>query len=320
MVGGTPGYYNIGCQSSIIVNRGDLQAARPAAKLDMAPTSPGSLKSLTRDKLRGLMTLPTDDFWPQTQARQFRERLKQGEVVLGCFLSLGSPLTAEIMATAGNEWTVIDLEHGAGDENLALAQMQALAARRTISIVRVESTARQRVHRILDFGAHGIMFPRVETVEDAKAAVAAMRYPPTGVRGVAFSNRACGYGANSRPYIEGSQSLITIVQIESPTAVSNVEAIAAVDGVDVLFIGPSDLSHSMGMLGQFDNPEFIDAISRTAAAALSQGKHCGVLLPNGKELPKYHDRGYRVIASGTDATLLNSAATAHMQSLRDELK
>ncbi len=266
------------------------------------------------------MTTPLSDLWPQAQAARFHQRLEGGETVLGCFLNFGSAQTAELMAAAGYEWACIDLEHGAGDEQMALGQMQALATRQCITIVRVESTARQRVHRILDFGAHGIMFPRVDTVEDARAAVAAMRYPPAGVRGVAFSNRACGYGSNSRPYMEGSKALLTIVQVESPTAVANAEAIAAVEGVDVLFIGPADLSHSMGMLGNFDHPDFIAAIRRTAEAARSQGKHCGILLPSMKEFRKFFDLGYRVIASGSDAMLLNSAATSHVQLLHNELQ
>jgi 4-hydroxy-2-oxoheptanedioate aldolase len=223
------------------------------------------------------------------------------------------------MAAAGYDWALIDLEHGAGDEREALAQLQALAARRCLAIVRVESTARQRVHRVLDFGAHGIMFPRIHTAEEARAAVAAMRYPPVGVRGVAFSNRACQYGANFRPYLEGSTALLTIVQIESPTAVENADAIAAVEGVDVLFIGPSDLSHSLGILGEFEHPNFVAAVQRTAQAALSHGKHCGILLLNPKDIKRYLDAGYRFIAAGSDAVLLNNAARSLVQSLQKDL-
>lgn len=248
----------------------------------------------------------------------FRDQLARGEAVLGCFLSLGSSATAELMANAGYDWGLIDLEHGAGDERDALSQMQALAAGGSIAIVRVESTARQRVHRILDFGAHGIMFPRIDTAEDAKAAVAAMRYPPDGVRGVAFSNRAGGYGSNFRPYMAGSLSLITIVQIESPAAVQNADAIAAIEGVDVLFVGPSDLSHSMGMLGNFEHPDFVSAIQRTAKAASSNGKHCGILLPSPKDFQKYYDLGYRFIASGSDAVLLNQAARSLVEGIRKD--
>src|SRR6266498_4481412 len=159
--------------------------------------------------------------WPQDVAAQLRTRLRAGETLLGCFLSLGSALTAELMGAAGYDWALIDLEHGAGDEKDSLAQMQALSASGCAAIVRVESTARQRVNRVLDFGAHGVMFPRIDTAEEARAAVAAMRYAPAGVRGVAFANRACGYGSNFMPYLDASTSLLTVVQIESPEAVAH---------------------------------------------------------------------------------------------------
>ena len=138
------------------------------------------------------MTTTANEWAPQVGAALFRERLARGEAVLGCFLWLGSAQTAELMAAAGYDWALIDLEHGAGDERDALAQMQALATRRCITFVRVESTARQRVHRVLDFGAHGIMFPHIDTGEEAEAAVAAMRYPPgwCARRGV-FESRLC---------------------------------------------------------------------------------------------------------------------------------
>ena len=265
------------------------------------------------------MTIPVNEFGPQAEVLQFRQQLSRGEAILGCFLSFGSAQTAEIMAAAGYEWAVIDLEHGAGNEQDALAQMQALATRRCITIVRVESTARQRVHRVLDFGAHGIMFPRIDTAEEARSAVAAMRYPPAGVRGVALSNRACGYGSNARPYMEGSHALLTVVQIESPTAVANSEAIASVEGVDVLFIGPADLSHSMGILGKFEHPDFVSAARRTVQAALSHDKQCGILLPNPKDIRKYFDMGFRFIAAGSDAGLLNNAAMSFVQSLHKDL-
>jgi 4-hydroxy-2-oxoheptanedioate aldolase len=265
------------------------------------------------------MATTANEWVPQVGAALFRERLARGEAVLGGFLSLGSALTAEMMAGAGYDWALIDLEHGAGDERDALTQMQALATRRCLTIVRVESSVRQRVHRVLDFGAHGIMFPHIDTAEEAAAAVAAMRYPPAGVRGVAFSNRACAYGANFRPYLEGSTSLLTIVQIESPIAVTNAEAIAAVEGVDILFVGPSDLSHSLGMLGNFEHPDFIDAVRRTAQSARARGKQCGVLLPAPTELRKFYDLGYRFLASGSDAVLLNNAAKSLLQTLRQNL-
>jgi 4-hydroxy-2-oxoheptanedioate aldolase len=251
--------------------------------------------------------MQTNQF-PQDIAGGLRARLESGEAVLGCFLSLGSALTAEIMGAAGYDWALIDLEHGAGGEQEALAQMQALQGTGCAALVRVEGIERQRTNRVLDFGAHGIMFPRVESPEEAQRAVAAMRYPAGGIRGVAFSNRACLYGTNFRPYMQGCTNLLTVVQIESPVAVQNANAIAATDGVDVLFVGPSDLSHSMGMLGQFDHPDFVAAIDRTARAAAAHGKHCGILLPAPGDFSRYYEKGYRFLASGSDAVLLNNAA------------
>src|ERR1035441_5726735 len=111
--------------------------------------------------------------------KNLKERVRKGETLFGCFLGLGSPLTAEIMGMAGYDWALIDLEHGAGDERETLFQLQALEHTSAAAIVRVESNARQRVHRVLDLGAHGIMFPRIDNAEQARHAVAAMRYPPS---------------------------------------------------------------------------------------------------------------------------------------------
>jgi 4-hydroxy-2-oxoheptanedioate aldolase len=221
------------------------------------------------------------------------------------------------MGLAGYDWALIDLEHGAGGEPEALSQMQALEATPAAPVVRVESNARQRAHRVLDSGACGIMFPHIDTAEQAREAVAAMRYPPEGVRGVAFANRACGFGSNFRPYMEASLgSLLCIVQIETPEAVANADAIAAVDGVDVLFIGPSDLSHSLGILGQFDHPRYVDAVDKTAAAGARHGKATGILLPKPEDLGFYRQRGFTFLASGSDGVLLNNAARALVARLK----
>ncbi len=195
--------------------------------------------------------------------------------------------------------------------------MQALEHTPAATVVRVESNARQRAHRVLDLGAHGIMFPRIDCAADAAAAVAAMRYPPQGVRGVAFANRACEFGASSRTYFaEANSSLLCIVQIETELSVQNVEEIAAVEGADVLFIGPSDLSQSLGIFGQFDHPRFIDAIQRTAAAAAKHNKATGILLPKPDDFAHYHSLGYRFIASGSDGVLLSNAARNLVKTLQ----
>jgi 4-hydroxy-2-oxoheptanedioate aldolase len=162
------------------------------------------------------------------------------------------------------------------------------------------------------------MFPRINRAEEAREAVAAMRYPPDGVRGVAFSNRACAFGSSFLPYLEASRdALLCVVQIETPDAVANVDAIAAVDGVDVLFIGPSDLSHSLGILGQFDHPRYREAVDRTAEAGARHSKATGILLPKPDDLSFYRSRGFTFLASGSDGVLLNNAARALVAKLKD---
>ncbi|MEP7365629.1 MAG: aldolase/citrate lyase family protein [Acidobacteriota bacterium] len=254
----------------------------------------------------------------QDRALQIKQQLAAGRTVVGCFISLGSAIASEIMGAAGYDCGVIDLEHGSGDERQAMDQLQALAATNCIGMVRVESNQRQRVHRVLDAGAHGIMFPRIDSADEARAAIAAMRYPPDGMRGLASSTRACEYGANFQPYLDGSKNLLSMIQIESETAVACVDEIAAVPGVDVLFLGPWDLSFGMGIMGEFDHPRFVSAVERTSAAAAAHGKVAGILLPANKNVAHYHALGYRFILSGADAIMLQQTARAAAKSLLEQ--
>ncbi len=247
------------------------------------------------------------------------ERLKNGETLLGCFLNLGSPLTAEMTGKAGFDFVVIDLEHGSGTEADVLHQLQALEHTSTRSVVRVEGHARQRSHRVLDLGAHGIMFPRVNSGAEAEACIAAMRYPPQGIRGVASMNRAAGFGVTFRDYVEShGETLLGVVQVETVEAVEKVDEIAAVDGADVLFIGPLDLSTSLGILGQFDHPDFEAALRRTAEAARKHGKSSGVLMPKPEHFERFHDLGYRFLACGSDGAMVNTAARNLAAALQEE--
>jgi len=164
------------------------------------------------------------------------------------------------------------------------------------------------------------MFPRIDTASEAADAVAAMRYPPEGVRGVALANRACEFGSAYRPYMQGAaDSLLCVVQVETDASVGNVEDIAAVDGVDVLFIGPSDLSQSLGVFGEFDHPRFVAAVKRVAEAAHRYGKAIGILLPKPEDFDRYHALGFRFIASGADGPLLNNAARSLVRTLHNSL-
>jgi 4-hydroxy-2-oxoheptanedioate aldolase len=253
--------------------------------------------------------------------KNLKERVRKGDTLFGCFLGLGSALTAEIMGMAGYDWTLIDLEHGAGGERKTLYQLQALEHTSAATIVRVESYARQRAHRVLDLGAHGIMFPRIDNDDQARDAVAAMQYPPDGVRGVALANRACEFGSAYRPYMQtAADSLLCVVQIETESSLRNVEDIASVEGVDVLFIGPSDLSQSLGIFGEFSNPIYVSAVQRIAAAAHEYRKALGILLPKPEDFEFYHELGFRFIGSGADGPLLNNAARNLVRNLHASLE
>jgi 4-hydroxy-2-oxoheptanedioate aldolase len=245
-------------------------------------------------------------------------KLREGGATLGAFLSTGYPVNAEIVGQAGFDFVVIDLEHGMGSERDVLGQLYALSATPTAAVVRVESHQRQRVHRLLDVGAAGIMFPRVESAAEARACVEAMRYPPDGQRGVATMVRAASYGARYVDYREEStHSLLSILQIESAEGVKRVDEIAAVEGVDVLFIGPMDLSTSLGVFRQYDHPSFVDAIARTIMAAERHKRTLGILLSAPADYRKYYDLGFRCITCGTDVSFLRDAAQATARALRE---
>jgi 4-hydroxy-2-oxoheptanedioate aldolase len=229
---------------------------------------------------------------------------------------MGSAVATELVAQAGFDFVIIDLEHGLGTEQDVLSQLIALKETATRPYVRTESHERQRVHHMLDIGAEGIMFPRVNNAEEARACVAAMRYPPAGVRGVATLVRASGYGRRFNDY--RTEPRTTILQIETPEAVENVEAIAAVDGADVLFIGPMDLSAGLGIFREFDHPRFVEALHRTVSAARRHGRIAGILLPTAGEKKKYLDLGFEFLACGTDLSMLAAGARSIIDLLRGE--
>lgn len=244
--------------------------------------------------------------------------LEQGDTLMGSFVSTGYPVNTELMGLAGFDFLIIDLEHGISSERDILHQLYALQNTPAIPVVRVESHEKQRVHRLLDLGVQGIMFPRVDNAEQARACIAAMRYPPDGVRGVATIVRAAGYGTEYNDYrVESKANLLPIIQIESTEAVKNVDEIAAVDGVGVLFVGPMDLSTSLGIFRQYDHPLFIDALNKTLAAANKHNRAAGILLPSVETTRHYRDMGFRFITAGTDVLLLKTAATQLVKDLAE---
>ena len=246
-----------------------------------------------------------------------RRRIHAGEMLFGSFVTLGSPIAAELLARVGFDWLIIDLEHGAGTETDLLASLLAVSTTPTTPLVRPQSGERLRIGRALDHGAHGLMIPRIDVPEQAREAISFMRFPPDGIRGLALSTRGAGLGERTHADVRGiNEHLIGIIQIESPSAVEHAAEIAAIEGVDVLFVGPADLSHGLGIPGQFDHPEYLAALERVVAAADAHGKATGILLRDAEALPRHRDLGFRFIGLGSDAAYIGSGARDVLRAAR----
>jgi 4-hydroxy-2-oxoheptanedioate aldolase len=260
---------------------------------------------------------PAQEFVVPPFEPTLRARLHAGETTYGVFLNLGTPLAAELCARGGCDWLIIDLEHGAAGESDLLEHLFAVGTTETAAIVRPASGERLRIGRALDFGADGIMVPRIDTAEQAREAVSFLRWPPDGARGLALLTRGAELGEVGHGSISAlNQRVIGVIQIESPQAVDSAHEIAAIEGVDVLFVGPTDLSHSMGIPGQFDDPAFIDALRRVVAATEAHGKTAGILLRNALNVGEYRDLGFRFIGLGSDGAFVVDGLKAALDHAR----
>jgi 2-keto-3-deoxy-L-rhamnonate aldolase RhmA len=244
-----------------------------------------------------------------------REKLKQG-MLAGTFLNLGSPAAVEIAAGVGFDWLLIDLEHGNGSladlRNMLLACRQSPVA----PIVRIRSVDPDTAKFVMDSGAAGIMFPFVSTAEEARRAVRCMKYPPQGTRGVAGIIRATDYGRDWKNYFaEANARGLVVVQIETAAAVEAAADIAAVDGVDVLFVGPLDLSVSLGCPGDFSPPHFVSALEQVISAAKSHGKASGIL-SRPEFVAQHKQLGFQFMALGSDSGVVVSGLTSTLKQMQ----
>lgn len=248
-----------------------------------------------------------------------KERLEKGEALHGSWLHLGSSISAEIVGNAGFDWVLIDLEHGAGGEVTLLPQLQAIGRAAATPLVRVESTATARVKRVLDQGVQGVMFPQIATAQEAEAAIANMYYPPLGKRGLAKMTRATEFGTNFENYYQFAQEgLLGIIQIETKECLQELDEIAAIKGVDVLFIGPADLSMALGVFQQWGHPIFVEAVEIIAAAARKAGKAAGVYLFDLDQYDFYYKLGFRFFGSGSDMAYISCGASTLAQQLNEQ--
>jgi 2-keto-3-deoxy-L-rhamnonate aldolase RhmA len=248
----------------------------------------------------------------------FKQSVRNGDVNLGTFLNLGSPLVAEVCALSGFDWLLVDLEHGAGGEEALVGQLFAGAAHDVPVLARVETAERIRVGHALDLGVAGVMFPRLDTADEVRTAVSHLRYPPQGDRGIATYNRARQFGGDTRTSSDVNDELLCIVQIETSPALENVKEIAASPGVDVLFVGPSDLSAALGCPGQLDAAIYLGALDRVVTAVREAHVGAGILVGDPSDVQRHVDLGFSFIAVASDSALLRRAAAAAAKSAMGE--
>ncbi|MGG7568011.1 HpcH/HpaI aldolase family protein [Rhodovulum sp. DZ06] len=238
----------------------------------------------------------------------FKQALKAGEVQYGAWLSLGSPFSAELMASRGYDWLVIDNEHAPNTLATTLPQIQAIHGHPCEPVVRPPIGEDWMIKQFLDGSARTLLIPMVEDAAQAEAMVRATRYPPHGIRGVGASvGRATFWGATPDYFKTAEEQLCLLLQVESRNALENLDAIAATEGVDGVFIGPADLSADMGHLGDPTHPEVLEAIGDAIGRIRAAGKAPGILWP-ANDTQRWIDKGALFCAIGSDAGFLGAAA------------
>jgi len=240
--------------------------------------------------------------------KNLKQKLASGKAVIGLFMASGCTAITEIAAGDGYDFLILDGEHGQGDENSIFQQLCALRSYPSVGLVRIPAFRHEYVKRMLDYGADGILSPMIEDAEQARAFALSMRYPPEGNRGMTGIFRASDYNNDfDNYYAQVNDTVLCAAQIESVKGVENVEAIAAVKGIDLLFIGHSDLSSDYGCYKQFADPRIQKAEERVIHAARSNGKFVGMVLRPGMNLDEYVARGVNFICLGTDLGLIKKA-------------
>jgi 4-hydroxy-2-oxoheptanedioate aldolase len=240
----------------------------------------------------------------QLPANTFRQAIREGRPQIGLWCSLCSNIVAEVIAGAGFDWILIDTEHAPNELPIVLSQLQALIGGTAVPVVRPAWNDTVLMKRLLDIGVQNFLIPYVQTADEARAAVAATRYPPQGVRGVAVTHRANRYGRVKDYYKRCGDEICVVVQIETRLALQNIEAIAAVEGVDGLFIGPSDLAAAFGHVGEPAHPEVRAAIEEALKRIRKTGKAPGILAPIEADARHWLSLGCVVLAVGSDVGLL----------------
>jgi 4-hydroxy-2-oxoheptanedioate aldolase len=240
---------------------------------------------------------------------QFKRAIKSGKAQLGLWCSFPTYQTIDVVAGSGFDWLLLDMEHSPNDIGSLNAQLIAARGGTASSVVRVQWNDMVMIKRVLDVGAQTILVPYVQTAEEAAQAVAYTRYPPEGLRGVASSTRAAGYGRIKDYLNKASDEICVLVQAETVKSLENLEAICKVDGIDGVFIGPNDLSSAMGHRGNIPHPEVQKAIADSIKRILAYGKAPGILVGEA-DGQRMLDLGALFVAVGADVGLLRTSSEA----------
>lgn len=244
-------------------------------------------------------------------SNRFKAALARGEAQIGLWVALADANAAELLATCGYDWLLIDGEHAPNDVRSILAQLRALAAHPVTPVVRTVDANPALVKQLLDIGAQTLLVPMVQTAEEARAIVAATRYAPRGIRGMGSGiARASAWNQVDGYVHDAEREICVLVQVETVEGVANLEAIAATDGIDGVFFGPADLSASMGKPGLPQDPEVVATIDRGIATVLAAGKAPGILSGDPAVAERYLGLGARFVAVGIDTSLLVRAAVS----------
>ncbi len=249
-------------------------------------------------------------------ANPFLAAIRNGKQQIGLWVSLPDALTTEVIAGAGYDWLLLDMEHGAADLADLRTQLQVINGYGSTAIVRPDWNDPIKIKRLMDLGAPGLLFPMVQNAEEAKAAVAATRYPPKGTRGFGGTTRATSFGRDKTYAQNVEDQTAVLLQVESLEALQNVEEIAAVDGVDGIFFGPADIAADMGYLGQAMHDDVWAKILPAAMRLISQKMPVGTLVRDVAFARRLLGAGFTFVACGSDAALLAQAADTLLSDMK----
>jgi len=247
---------------------------------------------------------------------KFKERLANREKQVGIWSNLASNIATEILSYAGFDWVLFDMEHAPNDIHSLITQLQAMKGSGTSPIVRPVWNDFVEIKRLLDIGFHNFIVPFVQNVEEAEQAVSAVRYPPRGRRGVSVGARGSSYGYTKNYWHKIEDHIGLVVQIETLEAIDNLEEIVAVDGIDGVFVGPSDLAASMGYLADASNSVVQNKLADIATRCSDIDAPVGILATGGPDGQRYFDMGFTFVGMGSDSGLFKSATRALAQSFK----